>query len=128
MLPTERLDYSAITARKPLTLPNGARLVVWAIVNIEEWDINETMPRTVITPPAGGAPMPDIPNWAWHEYGNRVGFWRMIEVFDDLNVAAVLAINGSAIDCYGAIVEAARERNWEFIGHGFTQKKHAEGR
>jgi hypothetical protein len=46
MLPTERLDYSAITARKPLTLPNGARLVVWAIVNIKEWDINETMPRT----------------------------------------------------------------------------------
>ena len=74
MLPTERLDYSAITMRKALTLPNGARLVMWAIVNIEEWDINETMPRTVITPPAGGAPMPDIPNWAWHEYGNRVGF------------------------------------------------------
>jgi allantoinase len=122
MLPTERLDYSAITARKPLILPNGARLVVWVIVNIEEWDINETMPRTVLTPPAGGAPMPDIPNWAWHEYGNRVGFWRMIEVFDDLNVPAVLAINGSAITRYGAIVEAARERNWEFIGHGFTQK------
>jgi allantoinase len=122
MLPTERLDYSAITARKALTLPNGARLVVWVIVNIEEWDINETMPRTVITPPAGGAPMPDIPNWTWHEYGNRVGFWRMIEVFDDLNVPAVLAINGSAIARYGAIVEAARERNWEFIGHGFTQK------
>jgi allantoinase len=122
MLPTERLDYSAITARKALTLPNGARLVVWAIVNIEEWDINETMPRTVLTPPAGGAPMPDIPNWAWHEYGNRVGFWRMIEVFDDLNVPVVLAINGSAIARYRAIVEAARERNWEFIGHGFTQK------
>jgi allantoinase len=122
MLPTERLDYSAITMRKALTLPNGARLVMWAIVNIEEWDINETMPRTVITPPAGGAPMPDIPNWAWHEYGNRVGFWRMIEVFDDRNVPAVLAINGSAIARYGPIVEAARERNWEFIGHGFTQK------
>jgi peptidoglycan/xylan/chitin deacetylase (PgdA/CDA1 family) len=75
----------------------------------------------VLTPPAGGAPMPDIPNWAWHEYG-KVGFWRMIEVFDDLNVPAVLAINGSAITRYGAIVEAARERNWEFIGHGFTQR------
>ena len=34
------------------------------------------MPRTVLTPPAGGSPMPDVPNWAWHEYGNRVGFWR----------------------------------------------------
>jgi allantoinase len=122
MLPTERLDYSPISQRKKLTLPNGARLALWVIVNVEEWDINETMPRTVLTPPAGGSPMPDIPNWAWHEYGNRVGFWRMLEVFDDLQVPAVLAINGSAIARYGAIVEAAKERNWEFIGHGFSQK------
>jgi peptidoglycan/xylan/chitin deacetylase (PgdA/CDA1 family) len=122
MLPTERLDYSPISQRKKLVLPNGARLALWVIVNVEEWDINETMPRTVLTPPAGGSPMPDIPNWAWHEYGNRVGFWRMLEVFDDLNVPAVLAINGSAIARYGAIVDAAKERSWEFIGHGFSQK------
>src|SRR5712672_1443370 len=122
MLPTERLDYSPISERKPLVLPDGARLAVWIIVNVEEWDINETMPRTVLTPPAGGAPMPDIPNWAWHEYGNRVGFWRMLEVFDDFHIPAVLAINGSAIARYQPIVRAARERNWEFIGHGFSQK------
>src|SRR5207248_6652147 len=122
MLPTERLDYSPISERKPLVLPDGARLAVWIIVNVEEWDINETMPRTVLTPPAGGAPMPDIPNWAWHEYGNRVGFWRMLDLFDDFRIPAVLAINGSAITSYGAIVEAARERHWEFIGHGFTQR------
>ena len=122
MLPNERLDYSPISQRGKLTLPGGARLVLWVIVNVEEWDINETMPRTVLTPPAGGSPMPDIPNWAWHEYGNRVGFWRMLEVFDELKVPAVLAINGSAIARYGAIVEAARERRWEFIGHGFSQK------
>jgi peptidoglycan/xylan/chitin deacetylase (PgdA/CDA1 family) len=122
MTPTERLDFSPIAGRKKLTLPGGARLVLWVIVNVEEWDINETMPRTVLTPPAGGSPMPDIPNWAWHEYGNRVGFWRMLEVFDDLRVPAVLAINGSAIHRYTAIVDAAKARDWEFIGHGFSQK------
>jgi allantoinase len=122
MLPTERLDYSPISQRRKLTLPRGARLALWLIVNVEEWDINETMPRTVLTPPAGGSPMPDIPNWAWHEYGNRVGFWRMLEVFDELKVPAVLAINGSAIARYGAIVDAAKARSWEFIGHGFSQK------
>ena len=122
MLPTERLAYSAITEREPLVLPGGARLVVWVIVNVEEWDPCETMPRTVLTPPAGGSPLPDIPNWAWHEYGNRVGFWRMLEVFDRLEVPAVLAINGSAIERYRPIARAALERGWEFIGHGFTQK------
>jgi peptidoglycan/xylan/chitin deacetylase (PgdA/CDA1 family) len=122
MLPHERLDYSPISQRKRLTLPGGARLAVWVIVNIEEWDPKQPMPRTVLTPPAGGSPMPDIPNWAWHEYGNRVGFWRMVEVFDDLQVPACLAINGSAIATYKAISDAAIARKWEFMGHGFTQR------
>ncbi|MFG1462823.1 polysaccharide deacetylase family protein [Xanthobacter sp. DSM 24535] len=122
MLPTERISFSPISRRPKLTLPGGARMAVWVIVNIEEWNPRETMPRTVLTPPAGGSPTPDIPNWAWHEYGNRVGFWRMLEVFDEFALPAVLAINGSAISSYAPIAEAALERNWEFMGHGFSQK------
>lgn len=122
MLPTDRLSYSPITERPPLKLPNGARLAVWVIVNVEEWDARETMPRTVLTPPAGGSPSPDVPNWAWHEYGNRVGFWRMLEIFDALRIKAALAINGSAIQAYEPVARAARDRGWEFIGHGFSQK------
>jgi len=122
MQPTERISYSPITERPPLKLPDGKRMAVWVIVNVEEWDINSPMPRTVLTPPAGGSPSPDIPNWAWHEYGNRVGFWRLLKTFDDFKLPAALAINGSAIAGYPAIVKAAKERNWEFMGHGFTQR------
>ena len=122
MLPTERLPYSPITERPVLTLPGNARLAVWVIVNIEEWNAKETMPRTVLTPPAGGSPTPDIPNWAWHEYGNRVGFWRMLELFDTLDIRATLAVNGSAINTYEPIAKASLDRKWEFMGHGFTQK------
>jgi len=122
MQPTERISYSPITERPPLKLPDGKRMAVWVIVNVEEWDANMPMPRTVLTPPAGGSPSPDIPNWAWHEYGNRVGFWRLLKTFDDFKLPAALAINGSAIAGYPAIVKAAKERNWEFMGHGFTQR------
>ncbi len=122
MLPLSRIPYSAIPSRTPLKLPDGARMAIWVIVNIEEWDPNETMPRTVLTPPAGGAPSPDIPNWAWHEYGNRVGFWRMLEVLDEHRIKAVLAVNGRAIATYEPIARAALDRNWEFVGHGFSQK------
>jgi peptidoglycan/xylan/chitin deacetylase (PgdA/CDA1 family) len=122
MQPTERISYSPITKRPALTLPNGARMAVWVIVNVEEWDANMPMPRTVLTPPAGGSPSPDIPNWAWHEYGNRVGFWRLLKVFDEFKIPGVLAINGSALAGYPAIVDAAKERHWEFMGHGFTQR------
>jgi allantoinase len=122
LLPNERLTYSPIVERSKLALPDGARLAVWVIVNIEEWNPRETMPRTVLTPPAGGSPTPDVPNWAWHEYGNRVAFWRMLDVFDTLGIRAALAINGSAIRTYEPISRAALERGWEFIGHGFGQK------
>src|SRR5437764_611649 len=122
MMLNERVPYSAIKDRPKLTLLGGARLVVWIIINVEEWNPNEPMPRTVLTPPAGGSPSPDVPNWAWHEYGNRVGFWRMLEIFDRLRLPSALAINGGAIRSYEAISIAARERNWEFMGHGFGQK------
>jgi polysaccharide deacetylase len=122
MKPLERISYSAISERPALKLPGGARMAIWVIVNVEEWDIDQTMPRTVLTPPAGGSPMPDIPNWCWHEYGNRVGFWRMLEVLDRHEIRAVLAVNGTAINAYKPITRAAKERGWEFIGHGYTQR------
>jgi allantoinase len=122
MLPHDRLAYSPITERAPLKLPNGARMAVWVVVNVEEWDPTQTMPRTVLTPPAGGSPMPDVPNWAWHEYGNRVGFWRFVKIFDEFDIPGVIAINGSALAAYPQIVRAAVERDWEFMGHGFTQR------
>src|SRR6202167_2994165 len=121
MLPHDRLAYSPIVDRAPLKLPTGARMAVWVIVNVEEWDAPPPMPRTVLTPPAGGSPMPDVPNWAWHEYCNRVGFWRFLKVFDEFAIPGVIAINGSALAAYPAIVRAAVERKWEFMGHGFTQ-------
>src|SRR5262249_1503947 len=79
MQPKERVPYSAIVDRPPLKLPGGARVAVWTIVNVEEWSIERAMPRTVLSPPFGQPLLPDLPNWAWHEYGMRVGFWRFVE-------------------------------------------------
>jgi allantoinase len=122
MLPFDRLAYSPITQREPLSLPGGSRMVVWTIVNVEAWDATQPMPRTVITPPAGGSPIPDIPNWCWHEYGNRIGFWRLLEIYDEFEIPGVININGNALATYPEIVQAASERKWEFVGHGFTQR------
>ena len=107
MLPNDRLAYSPIATRAPLKLPKGARMVVWTVTNVEEWDPTQTMPRTVLTPPAGGSPMPDIPNWCWHEYGNRVGFWRLLQVYDEFKIPGVMNINGVAVEAYPDIVGPA---------------------
>ena len=78
-LPHHRFDYTPIKTRRPFTLPKGARIAVWTIVNIEEWDIEKPMARQYLTAPQGVTTVPDVPNWAWHDYGMRVGFWRLHE-------------------------------------------------
>ena len=120
-LPRERFEYSAIVDRKPLKLPKGARVAVWTIVNVEEWDIEKPMPRTVIPPPQGTGGIPDVPNWAWHDYGMRVGFWRLKAALDRYRIKATMAVNASVCLTYPRVAEAAREAGWEFMGHGFVQ-------
>ena len=71
MKPRDRIDYSAMADREPLKLPDGKRVAVWVIVNIENWDIEKPMARTVLPPPGGQVHIPDIPNWSWQEYGMR---------------------------------------------------------
>ena len=77
MHPRERLAYSPIEGRKALKLPEGLRLIVWPVLSLEEWDMARPMARMVISPPQGQPMLPDHPNWSWHEYGMRVGFWRL---------------------------------------------------
>jgi allantoinase len=120
--PKDRVPYSAIVDRPPLRLPDDARVAVWTIVNVEEWSIERPMPRTVLSPPFGQPLLPDLPNWAWHEYGMRVGFWRFVEVLQKFGIKATLAINGSVIDSYKRVAEAARDAGWEFMGHGWIQR------
>ena len=120
-LPRDRVPYSAIVDRPKLTLPDGGRLVVWTMVNVEEWGIERPMPRTVLPPPMGQPLLPDLPNWAWHEYGMRVGFWRFYECFTSRNITPTLAINGSVCQSYPRVAKAALDAGWEFLGHGYLQ-------
>jgi len=120
-LPKERVPYSAIVDRPPLRLPGGARMAVWTIVNVEEWSIEGPMPRTVLSPPMGQPLLPDLPNWAWHEYGMRVGFWRLYDCMKEFGITPTLAINGTVCRDYPRIAQAAFDAGWEFMGHGFRQ-------
>ncbi|MDH3233602.1 MAG: polysaccharide deacetylase family protein [Alphaproteobacteria bacterium] len=122
MDPRQRAEYSAIVDRDPLVLPDGARLVVWPIVNVENWDIGGPMPRTVLPPPGGQTLVPDLPNWAWQEYGMRVGYWRLVEALASRDIRATLSINASVCEVYPRLTQAAVDADWEFMGHSYIQK------
>jgi peptidoglycan/xylan/chitin deacetylase (PgdA/CDA1 family) len=117
-----RTPYLPIHKRPNLVLPGNARVAVWTIVNVENWSPAGAMPRTVLPPPMGQPLLPDVPNWAWHEYGMRVGFWRFLETLSDRNLKASFAVNGTACELYREACQAAHEAGWDFMGHGWVQK------
>ncbi|MBI2218134.1 MAG: polysaccharide deacetylase family protein [Candidatus Rokubacteria bacterium] len=120
-LPHERFDYSPITTRRPWTLPKGARIAVWTIVNVEEWDVEKPMARQYLTAPQGAVTIPDVPNWAWHEYGMRVGFWRLLEALRKRKIRATTSVNAHVVESYRPVAEAMLDAGWEFMGHGVVQ-------
>lgn len=119
---SERAPYLAFPDRPRLHLPDDARVAVWIIVNVEEWSIARAMPRTVLPPPMGQPLMPDLPNWAWHEYGMRVGFWRLLKAIEQRGLRATFAVNGHVCRSYERVARAARDAGWEFMGHGYVQQ------
>jgi len=96
---TDRLKYEAIIDRPKMKGPNGSKIIVWTTVNVELWNIIRPMPRNALPPPMGNQLMPNIPNWSWHEYGNRVGFWRHLKTLKTRrsSVRSWLGVHGSRI-------------------------------
>jgi allantoinase len=121
MLPRDRVPYSAIVDRPPLHLPDGARIVLWSIVNLEVWDIGKPMARQVLPAPTGQVLLPDVPNWSWHEYGMRVGVWRFFKLYERLGIAPTLSINARVTVDYERVSRQALEAGWEFMGHSWEQ-------
>jgi peptidoglycan/xylan/chitin deacetylase (PgdA/CDA1 family) len=121
MTPRERAPYSAIVDRPKLKLPDGARIVVWTVVNLEVWDIGGPMARQALPPPTGQVLLPDVPNWSWHEYGMRVGFWRFYELYQRLRIRPTLALNARVCLDYPPVAAACRDAGWEFMGHSYQQ-------
>jgi hypothetical protein len=121
MKPVDRIDYVAPGDRAPRPGPNGAKVLVFFVINIEEWDIGRPMPRQVLPAPTNLPVVPDLANWAWHEYGMRVGFWRMLKACEARGIRPTLSINGNVCNAYPAVAQAAHDAGWEFMGHGFRQ-------
>ncbi|HIC28999.1 MAG TPA: polysaccharide deacetylase, partial [Rhodospirillales bacterium] len=118
----DRIPYSAIVNRKPLTLPDGGRVIVWPVVNLEEWIPTEPLPRRILIPPGEGSHVPDIPNWCWYEYGMRIGIWRLMAVLKEFAITPTVSLNATVVDVYPEVAEAALKADWEFLGHSYVQK------
>lgn len=114
---TAHYDYVPIIDRKPMALPNGARIAVIPYVNIEHFP--ENLRGTALVPGTAHL-VPDTLNYGWRDYGNRVGLWRMIEIMDAHNMRGTVCLNADAIREYPRIIEEGQKRKWAWIGHGMN--------
>ena len=121
MIPRERVKFSAIVDRPKLVLPDGGRMVLWPVIALEDWDIGRAMARTVLPPPQHQPMIPDVPNWSWHEYGMRVGFWRLEKLFKGLGISPTVTLNAKSVLNYPRVAQACLDNGWEFNAHAFEQ-------
>lgn len=106
--------FAPITERQPVAWPDGKRMAFYIGLNVEHFRID-------IPTPGGVAQVaPDPMTHASRDYGNRVGIWRMIDLFDEVGVRASAITNSEVCKEYPQIIEAGLARNWAWVAHGKT--------
>lgn len=115
----DRYDYSALASRPVYDWPGGKRLAFYVGNNIEHFAFMEGLgtDHTV-----AGAPQ-SARNYAWRDYGNRVGQWYLFDLLDELDLPASHNVNTAVLDYCPEIVERIKERGDEVVGHGRTNSE-----
>src|SRR5262252_11067534 len=122
---SERYDDTFITERKPFKWPGNNTLAVWFAPNVEVWQYDSAVGAAITPNPTNR--VPDVFNYAWREYGMRVGLWRLADVFDEAGVKATVALNSQVCDVYPKAIDEMKKRGWEFMGHGTTNSTNLAG-
>jgi len=119
-LPTHgRYRYAAIGGRPDYAWPGGKRLAVYIGFNVEHFAFGAGLGAALVP----GRPQPDVLNFSWRDYGNRVGVWRCMELFDSLKLPVGAIVNTAIYDYCPEVAAAMRERRYEFIAHGHTNSE-----
>ncbi len=113
--PTNMLKRWAPQERAPIRWPNDSPVAFWIAPNIEYYEID---PPANATRPAWPRPYPDVQNWSWRDYGNRVGVWRCLEIFDKHDLKGSVSLNSAMCRHLPGIVSEFTRRGWELFCHG----------
>ena len=111
-----RYAYAPLRGRADYTWPAGRRLAVYFALNLEHFSYGEGLGAEL----APGGPHPDVLNYAWRDYGNRIGAWYMLDAFDALRLPMAALVNSAMYDYAPDLVAACRARGDEIVGHGRT--------
>lgn len=117
-------DYLPYDARPKIEWPNGARVAFWVAPNVEFYELNP--PRNP-SRAAWSRPAPDIQNYSYRDYGNRVGFWRMLDVMKRCGMRGSVSLNVAMCEHHPEVIAACAENHWEFYSHGTYNTRYLMG-
>jgi allantoinase len=124
MIPSHgRFEYSPIVSRPPFTWADQKRLAVYFAVCVEHFSYGSGLGLAY----SPGLNHPNSYNWGWREYGNRVGGWRLVELFNEFQLPITALINTECYDHCPALIAAHRARGDEIVAHGRTNSEHQNG-
>lgn len=116
-LAPDRFDYLPIVDRPVIRWPNNARVALWVAPNVEWYEYT----------PLSRPTQPDIPSYSYHDYGNRIGFWRMLDVMDKHSIRCCVSLNAAVLEHCPEIRDAMVARNWDYMAHGFYNSRPITG-
>lgn len=111
-----RYDYSAIPHRQDYSWPDGKRLAIHFSLNVEHFAFGEGLGNDYAVP----HPQPNSRSFAWRDYGNRVGAWRLLELAQQYDFPYALLVNTELYDYCPEMIRAFSERGDEIVAHGRT--------
>jgi allantoinase len=120
-------DYVPMPQREPLQWPNGARVALMLTFNLETWDLTKDTDKPyyaggpAILPDSLPGDTADYPNYSWREYGQRVGIWRLFDLFDEMGAKASCTTNAVTFERRKQMTDACLERGWELLTHNWEQ-------
>lgn len=122
-----KYPFVPMPQRGRLAWPGGKRVALLVTINLEYWDMTKPDPApyyaggpAILQDPLPGN-VPDIPNYSWREYGQRVGVWRMMKLLDELAVRASCTMNAKMALERRPVIDAALVRGWELVAHNYEQ-------
>jgi allantoinase len=118
-----RYDFSGISTRPAGVWPGNSRLAVYIALNLEQYAFGEGLVEDLV--PSLG--QPDVMNYAWRDWGNRVGAWRLLEMFRDLNIVPSLLANTAVYKSAPGLIEAFRGLGAAIVSHGRTNAEAQAG-
>ncbi|SON55699.1 putative urate catabolism protein [Hartmannibacter diazotrophicus] len=118
-----RFGYSSIVSRPDFTWPDGKRLAVYVALCVEHFSYGTGMGLAY----SPGLSHPNSYNWGWREYGNRVGGWRLIGLFEEQKLPLTVLLNSSCYEHCPELVSAFSKRGDEIVAHGYTNSEHPNG-